>query len=457
MSFNIKKESIIGCFVLLFELPFILSMNAEASYRLWALISTTQLILHLAVIWNMGKTRIISFASFFIVLTAIFHCGHILILGFGIPGVLNLDFTLYGDVISRIGAFKFYLYSQLLLAIGILISDGRFKDKAYPAAIDMKRSSKVLVLIGIFPRLYVDIEKFLGGLKSGYEGVYSKYIPQPVNTLAFFFDVGVMIALLQLKKCNKGCALFWGILIYKSLAMITGARQEKVGFLVIWILIYFFIISEVHFINIIKFSLVLVVGIAFIGTIGETRSDGSFTLNTMFAYFSNNTETSILGNFLGEFGSAFSSLVVPFQQIPSTVGFGLGKSYIAGLLSVVPLLVSKLPSLSKQTAFVVLFSGTTYFGGSMIGEAYYNFGWFGLVVMAVVGYTVKRVDIRLMGKTYKDYCPVEYIMAFVIAVSMLIFVRGYFNDMVQKSIWIYIALKLINRNCAIIDGDAIQC
>ncbi len=448
MVFKINRKISLGYLILFCELLFLLIFNLDSSYKIWAIISLCQLVLNLFVIWKMSNTRVLSFISFFIILNAIFYCGHIYMLGFNIEGDLNLNFTYYGDSIARIGAFKYYLYSQLLLAFGILSCDefSKRNNNKSITIIDMKRSSKLLIILGVIPRLYIDILKLIGGFSSGYEGVYSIYIPQFINTVAFFFDVGVIIALLQLGKTRKGKILFLGILFYKCLSMITGARQENIGFLIIWIFIYFFLIRKVNVGSIIKFIFIFIIGIALIGTISTTRGNGSFTLEKMYLFILGSDVNSILGNFLGEFGSCFSSLVVPFQQIPSKVTYGLGKSYIAGLFSIIPYLVSMFSFFANQTTYISLFRGTTFFGGSMLGESYYNFGWCGLIIVFIIGYIAKKIDLQFINKTYRDYCPLKYIMAFVLSVTMLIFIRGYFTDMVQKIIWVYIILKLLNRN-----------
>ena len=453
MSFKIKQKTLAGCFTLLVEVLFISMINFDSSYKMWAIVSLLQLILNLFIIWNMSNTKKISFISFFVILTAIFHCGHVYILGFNISGELNLNFSNYGSQHAQIGAFRYYLYSQILITFGILICNEFSKNKSNSCNVDMRKSSKILILLGFIPRLYVDIIRLIRGLAMGYVGVYSLYTPQIINTFAFFFDIGVIIALLQYKQSKKGKLLFIGILFYKCLSMITGSRQENVGFLFIWLFIYFFLIRKVNIRSVLKFLCIFIVGLILIGTIGKTRGNGDFSLNTMMSFIDDTKITNILGNFLGEFGSAFSSLVVPFQQSPSKVNFGFGKSYIVGLLSIIPLLVSKFPALANQTTYVSLYKGTTFFGGSMLGESYYNFGWFGLIILFIVGYIIKKTDIQMTKKVFHNYCTLDYIMAFVLAVTMLIFIRGYFTDMVQKTVWIYIVLTIINKIDCISQND----
>ena len=54
---------------------------------------------------------------------------------------------------------------------------------------------------------------------------------------------------------------------------------------------------------------------------------------------------------LGEYGSAFNTLIVSVNYTPDTIYYGLGRSYVAGFFSVIPLLVAQIPSLHEAAIF----------------------------------------------------------------------------------------------------------
>lgn len=60
-----------------------------------------------------------------------------------------------------------------------------------------------MIIFGIIPRLYIDIVSLIGARNSGYEGVYSIYIPQAIQSIAFFFDAGMIFLIYGLRDKKK--------------------------------------------------------------------------------------------------------------------------------------------------------------------------------------------------------------------------------------------------------------
>lgn len=365
VKISVNKNCLIGI-VLFLCISFLISLGINESYTVLAWISIAELALSIIFIKYFGGYNLFTLPTFFLLFTWAFHCGQIILKGFGIEGYMPLDFTRYAVITNQIRAFKFYYFAVVLITIGIILARNSGNNERDNQYIDGKRTSQLFVLIGIIPRLYVDARRLIGGIISGYQGVYTIYIPQMINTLAFFFDIGVVIKLLHTDNVVSRRRLFWAVVIYKSIAMLTGSRQSVVAFLVIWFYLYYFKGSKLSIKKIVSLLVVALAGITLLNAIRNTRSISSFRVGSLFNYITSSGEgmSSIISGFLGEFGSAFCSLEVPFQQIPSTTGFGFGKSYLAGLLSVIPMLTSAIPSLASETTFITKFEGTTYFGGS---------------------------------------------------------------------------------------------
>lgn len=291
--------------------------------------------------------------------------------------------------------------------------------------------------------MYIDILSLLGAATGGYEGVYSLYIPQMVQSLGFFFDAGLLFLLFGTELRKKRRALFIIVIVYKCIMMATGARQEKVTFLLIWFYVYFFILNRITIKKLLFLVVACIVGFMFISAIGTIRAGDTVNLSQVLKLLTSGTMTNVLGGALGEFGSAFNTLEVAMQYTPSHIAYGYGRSYIAGVLSVIPLLVNQIPALSETVIFVNQLPRNITFalGGSFLGEFYYNFSWFGVLGSAAVGMFISKIhkgitDKNRSGNLYKAWCA-------VLATAMILYVRGYFTDMMQKLVWTYLVIRVV--------------
>lgn len=94
-----------------------------------------------------------------------------------------MPFQYYADegVIQK--ACLFYLMSQATYFIGLASTPDAntsfISDKWNQRnEVDTKVYGKALMIVGVIPRLYIDISSLLGALSQGYRGVYSLYFPK---------------------------------------------------------------------------------------------------------------------------------------------------------------------------------------------------------------------------------------------------------------------------------------
>ena len=444
----INGRKLLSVFVLMFvELFGMVAITDECSFQFMSIVSVLQLIINMLFVSVETNSGRLSFASIFLFLSWFFHCGQIVKIGFNIPGFVPLDVTRYAGNYEIIQSFKFYYLTQLMVTSGMLIFSSRTLKKEKQVEVnsifDAQKTARWLWIIGIVPRLYIDIVVLINGFTNGYKGVYNLVIPQMVQTLAFFFDVGCIVALMDKRDRKKSSILFWTVLVYKCITMSTGARQEKVAFLIIWILIYYFIVNEIKIGNLITLVVLTFVGVLLINAIGNIRTSGDISFTSIIENLSPGSDSSIFGNMLGEFGSALTTLAVTIRNVPSQVSFGYGDAYLAGVLSIVPTLASRV-GLGNASAYVSKFQGSTYFGGSYIGELYYNFSWLGIVGGLIIGCVIISAQSNLY-KSKNDKLSLQSVFSAVLLISMYLFVRGYFTDMVQRLTWIWILMKIINN------------
>lgn len=427
------------------------------SYMSMALIGILQWGINVFLLKLYGKLEIISIPNIFSFFSLVFHCGQIIKSGFDIPGMSPLPFENYASFNEIYASFMFYCFSQVIycVAVCLKLDSGRgFLTNTSRWNLLNKEMvcylGKLLLLVGIIPRLYIDVTSIQNAAIGGYEGVYTKYYPQAIQSLAFFFDAGLIFLIYTLRSVKSKRALFMTITVYKCLMMTTGARQEKVAFLLIWIYAYLFVVNKINLKGVVFLIVAGIGGAVLISAIGAVRVSESISVFDVVDYFKHGEINNIVGNFLGEFGGALNTLEVAIRYTPSNIMYGYGRTYIAGILSVVPLLVAKIPELAKTAYFLDQLPGSIIFafGGSYLGEIFYNFAWMGVFVSGIIGAVLGKVHNKIQ-KSYSsnlfDRCWYT-----VLSIALILYIRGYFVDMVQKLVWAYlmmvVAREIIIRN-----------
>lgn len=417
-----------------------LFLPTELSYTFMAYLAAFQLLLFLICAVSFMRIKLVSFSTIFYLCSCLFHYGQILLVGFDIPGKLYLDFRNYATMANQTAGFKFCLWCHLFLAAGIYISENtqRTQRAGRPVSLkELKNTAMILAILGILPRLYIDISLLMSGITMGYLSIYQLYIPQFIYSLAFFWDAGCIMLLYAWKESKKQKYLFWGVLLYDCLMMMSGVRMDKVTILIVWGYLYYFILNDKRK-N--KFNLIVLVavGLLFLSALTVTRSEENRSITQIFEYMKID---SIVGDILGEFGSTFDTLLLAVSFVPGVTRYGMGASYLAGLLAVVPTLVQNFPSLDAAARFLQNLPNKFSLGGSYLGEIYYNFSWAGIFALAIVGYYIGKIDKLLKS----NELTIRVILAAVIAPSALLFIRGYFSDFSQKIIWVMAVVYLVVR------------
>lgn len=428
----------------------LIAYRVDFSYTQMSVLAITETVIDIIVLKTICSFPAVSIPNIFAFFSLMFHCGQLIKEGFNIEGTVPLPFEYYGDAMTIQKSFTFFLLSQTVYFIAVGISCGKLQKekKVNQRQADVSVYGKILVLIGVIPRLYIDILSLVGARANGYEGVYSIYFPQAIQSIAFFFDAGLFFLLYAQTDRRKQKFYLIAVIVYKCIMMSTGARQDKVAFLLVWLYVYFFIINKITVKKLVLLVVVCIAGFMFISAIGTIRVNDTVSLSQTLSLLQSGTMNNVIGGALGEFGSAFDTLEVAIKYTSSEIPFGWGKSYVAGLLSIIPLLVNQIPSLAKAVIFVNQLPRHVTFalGGSFLGELFYNFSWFGIIGSSVVGAFITKLH---NGIVDDSSCDIFYKAWYsILATAMILFVRGYFTDMMQKLVWTYIAIYIIRMYLA---------
>lgn len=449
---RIEKNKFIFVMVSILEMLTLMLLylyDPAMSYKNMAIIGITQWIINVILLKFCSGLELFSIPNIFSFFSMIFHCGQILKKGFGIKGDVPLPFENYATPSTIQAAFFFYLFSQTIYYVAVLVGFHASRSSIQSEnngkelyQLDVTIYGKVLLILGVIPRIYVDVLSFMAARSNGYAGVYSLYIPSVVQTMAFFFDAGLIFMLFNNKKFNA-TVLFLLVLGYKCLMMMTGSRQDKVAFLCVWVYVYFFIINKITLWKSLLLTLICAVGFVFISAIGELRGGDLIRNKEILAAMQGDSISNMFGGALGEFGSAFNTLEVAIQYTPSSIPYGYGRTYLAGILSTVPLIVNQIPDLAETVVFLTQLPNdlTFAFGGSYLGELYYNFSWFGIAGSYIIGVINTKLHNCLTEENENQRA--KKCLYAVIATAMILFVRGYFTDMVQKLVWTYFIIYIV--------------
>ncbi len=130
--------------------------------------------------------------------------------------------------------------------------------------------------------------------------------------------------------------------------------------------------------------------------IGETRNTGELNLSTVINSFSGEGSfASAIEDTIVSMGWSAFPAIKTMQLIPGRFGYHYGESYFFAVLSVIPNVIGG-THISVQYAGLPLWLKNTLHmtfgpGYSAPAEAYYNFGWYGMLCMPVIGYLAYKM------------------------------------------------------------------
>ena len=259
----------------------LIAYRVDFSYTQMSVLAITETVIDIIVLKTICSFPVVSIPNIFAFFSLMFHCGQLIKEGFNIEGTVPLPFEYYGDAMTIQKSFTFFLLSQTVYFIAVGISCGKLQKekKVNKRQADISVYGKILVLIGVIPRLYIDILSLVGARANGYEGVYSIYFPQAIQSIAFFFDAGLFFLLYAQTDRRKQKFYLVAVIVYKCIMMSTGARQDKVAFLLVWLYVYFFIINKITVKKLALLVVVCIAGFMLVSAIGTIRVNDTVSLS----------------------------------------------------------------------------------------------------------------------------------------------------------------------------------
>ncbi len=154
---------------------------------------------------------------------------------------------------------------------------------------------------------------------------------------------------------------------------------------------------------------------------------------------------------LTETGGTLGTVAYTLQLVPIVHDFDKGRSYATASLTIFPNLFWDInPGLQGRPAewlVSIVNPKAAYLGASIgysfIAEAYYNFGWYGALVLGLIGFAVAR----LLRWANQSTDPLRYVCLINFAMPLFWYTRneatGIFREMVWYALFPYLLVHLL--------------
>lgn len=141
---------------------------------------------------------------------------------------------------------------------------------------------------------------------------------------------------------------------------------------------------------------------------------------------------NIISEVFQELGGTLINTILVFKNCPQEIPFGKGISYLGGLIQFVPLLNRAFPKLVYYNDLGAILNGyferysTSGLGGSIIAEWYFNFAWFGTLVVPIYSFVMTKLDDIVRDRARSLFSTA---IGFYYTYVMFMYARSNFSDL----------------------------
>lgn len=427
-------------------LAIVINTNTVLDIEQYALLSFAICICSISLILSCGY-RLLSVPILFTALTYIFHCGQFLFNIF--VETYDKYFDIYlsaGDNLS-ISVIKYTSNAIMFLALGFLIMRDRIVVKNDNCVVDTYSFNrcafcgKLLIIICIVPRILTDLLLIYIGYMGNASGI-SGYL----KTLGEGFYIGIALLLIGRRDKERYCKrVFLITSAYIMLGMISGQRQVALTYWLLIAMVYFgFVITnnetkKVDLVRVLFIGILLYFGLVFLATIGDIRNHPYLEFGDVFL---NNISLKMIADQVGEFGGTGISLAYSIKYFPQTKPFNYGMTYVSSLLTVLPNFGGFLTEINFANDYINFIPIKDAFGGSYLGELYYNFGLWGQPLCLLIGMILGKYS-NYLNNGIKNEISFRAIIGLLLISPTLLWVRGIFPYFVRTCVWFGIIIYII--------------
>lgn len=430
---------------LLFALFYILGNGQQLTNNLlgFAIVVCLSFIINLITL-NEKRYRIRSFVVIFVFLLYLFNFGQVIVFGFFpnyVPRGSNFIEIGKGTVENAL------IYSYFI--VNVIVSGILFVPRMKRKLKAIKRNTFEIIMfaflfISLPMEIYYVLRLLIISRSLGYDATLHNDFGGWFVQIASFYIVGFAMLLRYIRNKRLAFIVYFLEMLFLLVGMLSGSRIYFVAGALTISLIYFekkrikplFVILGLV---VLYFLMQFVVALS---AIRNTGMNAALIVKTMFS-----SSNNVFLNILEEFGSSIHSTTLCMQQVPSDVPFAFGTTYLKSLLGVFPNLPGiDIFSIVDSSNFITQLYGTAAMGGNLIGELYFNFGFYLSIPFAfLIGLVCGNISRLLSLANQKRY---RYSLIFPILVMVvythIIWVRGYYSGIVRSVVWLAIIVILLN-------------
>lgn len=394
-----------------------------------------------------------TYSALFVLILYLFHFGQLMLLTFFSDSYEHIRFLLLLNNSKALYGFRTMAASLSALCLGVLlISSGskKWKLKGMKYNINWIKFSKKIIYATFFVKLGLDIAALYISLTAGGEmaRIFVNTFP---NILLFYGKIsllGFAILLVSLKgQPLKQKKLFFFIIGYILIMMVSGIRSENVGYLAVFLFIYLQSrLQPMKVKQLLVYGCLGFLGLTFIVIVGQFRNYTNKSFDS-FSDLANELLTKqnvILGLFDTCGDTGYTAQETLNEYLPK-YGPSYGDAYYKGITAVIPNLMPSIIDVGKITESSstpiklqktsVLNNEYQNIGGSFLAELYMNFGDIGGIIMCFVwglffGWAGKKSAIAF--ETNNIY---QLLIMFPIMFATVYWVRSYFGGGIREVVW----------------------
>lgn len=359
------------------------------------------------------------------------------------------------------------LYSQIMMNVGYLFCGIRVKYEdlrntqleeihiTEGRRIAVYKTGLIFFLVSFIPTIITLVTNVYLTFTVGYgeRMINAMYRQSGITNIASILS-GLMIPSLLALFIARRKKQKWPIIaiaVYMILYTLSGSRINTMILLVGVLYVQNSFFEAINFKKIIKYALLLaiVIGVfsfvsiarAGIGINGDAKSVLSSSIDSII-------ENNPIVSAVSEAGYTFEATATVVDNCPNSVEYNYGRSYLSGLLYILPNgITNNYYEIAKSTDDVFKGYINTYGGGigsSYIAEAYWNFGYYSLIIMFVFGLFVGRLNVSLKKAiSTKNY--IKIYMCIYCFECIAFYVRSDTRTFYRNYVWFCLPLVIIYK------------
>lgn len=441
--------------------------DKELQIRLLAILGTLVFLLSLRMIKSVRRR--FDYYSILVFLTYIFMFGqHVLFL----LGLNPLGMILLTNRVSKQALFDtgfLVLSSELIMNIGYLMHTDNSYYKGSGATSDLidwdlaerqrkalYRTGVIFFVISIIPTIITLAENIYLTFTVGYgermlNTAYRRSgITNIASILSEFMSPALFAVYIGRNKGQKWPVI--AIVVYLGLYTLSGSRIRMMILLsgILYIQSVFF--EKISLRTVLKYCVLGLIVVALFSIISVARQSiggnsdfGSSIASSFESVMDNNPIISAVS----EAGYTFEATATVVDNCPSKVAYNHGLSYISGLAYILPNgITNNYYNMVKSTDEVFKGFINAYgsgIGSSFVAEAYWNFGYFSLIVMFLFGWLIGKLCTKLDKAIYcHDYINI-FVCTYVFS-CISFYVRSDTRTFFRNFVWFCVPLILVYKS-----------